>query len=126
MTRNKKLLGAKGIATRTRSKDATRAPGLTTRNKKLLGLLFLLPPNGVLSYLNLTLTWLTKGRLRCIAFVLLICCGFNFFCLFWVGGSFSCSFRVVRTVGLLSFIYIYIHILLSTAYLISQEPKQKP
>ena len=32
---NKKLLVAKGIATR--SKDATRgAPGLTTRNKKLL------------------------------------------------------------------------------------------
>ena len=35
LTRNKKLLGTKGIATR--SKDATRAPGLTTRNKKLLG-----------------------------------------------------------------------------------------
>ena len=33
-SRNKKLLGAQGIATR--SKDATRAPGLTTRNKKLL------------------------------------------------------------------------------------------
>ena len=33
-TSNQKLLGAKGIATR--SKDATRAPGLTTRNKKLL------------------------------------------------------------------------------------------
>ena len=34
--RNKKLLGAKGIATS--SKDATRgAPGLTTRSKKLLG-----------------------------------------------------------------------------------------
>ena len=33
--RNKKLLGAPGIATT--SKDATRAPGLTTRNKKLLG-----------------------------------------------------------------------------------------
>ena len=38
-TRNKKLLVTKGIATR--CKDATRtllgAPGLTTRNKKLLG-----------------------------------------------------------------------------------------
>ena len=35
-TRNEKLLGTKGIATR--SKDATRgAPRLTTRNKKLLG-----------------------------------------------------------------------------------------
>ena len=34
---NKKLLGAKGIATS--SKDATNgAPGLTTRNKKLLGI----------------------------------------------------------------------------------------
>ena len=32
---NKKLLGAKGIATR--SKTATRTPGVTTRNKKLLG-----------------------------------------------------------------------------------------
>ena len=32
--KNKKLVGTKGIATR--SKDATRAPGLTTRNKKLL------------------------------------------------------------------------------------------
>ena len=36
-TSNKKLLGAKGIATR--SKDATNgAPGLTTRNKKLVAL----------------------------------------------------------------------------------------
>ena len=34
-TSNKKLLGTKGIATR--SKDATRAPGRTTRNEKLLG-----------------------------------------------------------------------------------------
>ena len=34
--RNKKLLGTKGIATR--SEDATRcAPGHTTRSKKLLG-----------------------------------------------------------------------------------------
>ena len=36
VTRSKKLLGAKGIATR--NKDATRgAPGRTTRSKKLLG-----------------------------------------------------------------------------------------
>ena len=35
-TRNKKLLGAtKGIATS--NKDAIRAPGIATRNKKLLG-----------------------------------------------------------------------------------------
>ena len=35
LTRNKKLLGAKGIATR--SKKLLGAPGIATRNKKLLG-----------------------------------------------------------------------------------------